>query len=55
MNILITGATGYIGRRLKHRLLSEEVTLRLFMKRDKPSIEKQNVQVAIGTSFDPIS
>ena len=55
MNILITGATGYIGRRLKHRLLSEEVTLRLFMKRDKPSIEKQNIQVAIGTTFDPTS
>lgn len=55
MNILITGATGYIGRRLKHRLLSEDVTLRLFMKRDKPSIETQNVQVAIGTSFDPVS
>ena len=55
MNILITGATGYIGRRLKHRLLSEDVNIRLFMKRDKPSIEKQNIQVSIGTTFDPIS
>ncbi len=53
MNILITGATGYIGRRLKHRLSSEkEGTLRLFMKRDKSSSVKDGIEVCTGNTFD---
>jgi len=36
MKILLTGANGYIGRRLKHRLLKEgNVDLRLFVRNKK--------------------
>lgn len=53
MNILITGATGYIGRRLKHRFTSEkDVTIRLFMKRDKSSYMKEGIEVFTGNTFD---
>ncbi len=53
MRVLITGATGYIGRRLKHRLLSEKtIALRLLMKRDKSSYTKDDVEVFTGNTFD---
>lgn len=53
MKILITGATGYIGRRLKHRLLDfSNVTLRLFVKKDKQSTHQTNVEVFQGNVFD---
>ncbi len=53
MRILITGATGYIGRRLKHRLAGEkEATLRLFMKREKSSYVKDGIEVSTGNTFD---
>lgn len=53
MNILITGATGYIGRRLKHRLASEkEASIRLFTKRDKSSYVKEGIEVFTGNTFD---
>ena len=53
--VLITGATGYIGRRLKHRLLqSSEFDIRIFVR------NKNKVQVSVvdkvdireGTTFD---
>jgi uncharacterized protein YbjT (DUF2867 family) len=53
MNVLLTGATGYIGRRLKHRLLKEDdVVLRLFVKRGASVIRQPNVEVAEGNTFD---
>lgn len=53
MKILLTGATGYIGRRLKHRLLKEDdMYLRLFVKRKESVIQLPNVEVAEGNTFD---
>ncbi len=53
MKILITGATGYIGRRLKHRLLAEKnVQLRLFMKRPQQTQLQDTVEVSLGNTFD---
>ena len=56
--VLVTGATGYIGRRLTHRLLKDgRYDIRLFVR------NRRKVQVAIadeveiceGTTFDPES
>jgi len=53
MTILLTGASGYIGRRLKNRLLREEgITLRLFVKQGQSIKHQQNVEVFEGSSFD---
>lgn len=53
MNILLTGASGYIGRRLKHRLLKEnDVRLRLFVKQGQSVKTFANVEVAQGSTFD---
>jgi len=55
MKVLLTGATGYIGRRLKNRLLEDErIDLRLLV-RNKKSISpsaKKRVDVIEGDSFD---
>ena len=54
MKVLLTGSTGYIGRRLKHRLIQDEnISLRLFV-RDKKSISSkiiQKVDVHEGDTF----
>lgn len=50
MKILLTGATGYIGRRLKRKLLSEGVNLRVFV-RNKKAIESK-VEVVEGDTFN---
>ena len=53
MNVLLTGASGYIGGRLKQRLLLEkDVTLRLFMKRARPIKHQPNIEIAQGNTFD---
>lgn len=53
MNILLTGATGYIGRRLKHRLLKENgVKLRVFVKKGQSVKTSDMVEVAEGSTFD---
>ena len=53
MRVLITGATGYIGRRLKHRLLDEkDITLRLFTKRVNPSRAQNDIESYTGNTFD---
>ncbi len=53
--VLITGATGYIGRRLTHRLINKEgVTLRLFV-RNQHKIQvsvKPSVEIAEGDTFN---
>ena len=55
MNILLTGSTGYIGRRLKQKLLKEtNHNIRLYV-RNKKSVSKNlpsNVEVFEGDTFD---
>lgn len=54
MKILLTGSTGYIGRRLKQKLLlNEDLDLRLLV-RNKNSIsnEEEKVEVYEGNTFD---
>lgn len=53
MKVLITGATGYIGRRLKHRLLSEkEMSLRVLINRKKNTYANEELEVVYGNTFD---
>lgn len=54
MKVLLTGANGYIGRRLKHTLLEDEqIQLSLFV-RNKQSIyaKHPNLQIFEGSTFD---
>ncbi|MDX1776827.1 MAG: SDR family oxidoreductase [Desulfobulbales bacterium] len=53
--ILITGATGYIGRRLKHRLLDHpDYQLRLFVRNKRKVGERarQSVEIVEGDTFN---
>jgi len=53
--ILITGATGYIGRRLKNRLLAhQDYQLRLFVRNERKVRErvKQQVEIVEGDTFN---
>lgn len=55
MKILLTGATGYIGRRLKLKLLEDEkVHLRLFVRSAKKIGEsvREKVEIAEGDTFN---
>lgn len=55
MKILLTDATGYLGRRLKNRLLEEEdVRLRLFVRdaRQLSESTKQNIDIIEGDIHD---
>ncbi len=55
MRILLTGATGYIGRRLKERLLGEAaVDIRLFVRnaRKVRDVVRDNVEVFEGDTFN---
>ncbi|MEE4240036.1 MAG: SDR family oxidoreductase [Desulfopila sp.] len=56
--ILITGATGYIGRRLTHRLLDqEEYSIRLLV-RNKNKVQSfitERVEICEGNTFDSVS
>lgn len=55
MNILLTGATGYIGRRLKERLLeNENVRLRLFVRNSRKVRDKfrDRVELFEGDTLD---
>jgi len=55
MKVLLTGATGYIGRRLKHKMLEDKnIDLRLYV-RNKNSLSPeilQNIEVVEGDTFD---
>lgn len=54
MKILLTGATGYIGRRLQRRLLQEKgVKLRLFVREPEAAetFKKNEVEVVQGDTF----
>lgn len=55
MNVLLTGSTGYIGRRLKQRLLNDEnINLKLLV-RNKKSISdtiKDKIEIIEGDTFN---
>jgi uncharacterized protein YbjT (DUF2867 family) len=58
MKVLLTGATGYIGRRLKEKLLEDEnVQLRLFVRNKRKIRDKHKDQIEIyeGDTFHTTS
>ena len=55
MKVLLTGSTGYIGRRLKEKLLEKkDISLRLFARNKKTLSSRiiNNVEVVEGDTFD---
>ncbi len=52
MKVLLTGANGYIGRRLKQTLLNEDVSLRLLVRNPKSLDPDLELEVAQGDTFD---
>ncbi len=52
MKVLLTGANGYIGRRLKHTLLNEDVSLRLLVRNPKSLDSDLNAEIVQGDTFD---
>lgn len=52
MKVLLTGANGYIGRRLKQTLLNEDVSLRLLVRNPKSLDTNINAEVVQGDTFD---
>ncbi len=55
MKILLTGANGYIGRRLKQKLLAEDITLRMLVRNRKSIDAALDMEVVEGNSFDKAS
>ncbi|SMD02448.1 Uncharacterized conserved protein YbjT, contains NAD(P)-binding and DUF2867 domains [Desulfocicer vacuolatum DSM 3385] len=56
--ILITGATGYVGRRLKEAFLKDNPTAIRLMVRNKNKISpavRERVEIVEGDTFDPVS
>ena len=57
MKVLLTGSTGYIGRRLKEKLLeNKNIDLRLYV-RDKKALSSKtssNIEIVEGDSFDKV-
>ncbi len=52
MKVLLTGANGYIGRRLKQTLLKQNLTLRLLVRNPKSLEPNPDVQIVQGDTFD---
>ena len=55
MKVLLTGSTGYIGRRLKRKLLeNSDINLRLFVRNKKTLSSKlpKEIEVVEGNTFD---
>ncbi len=55
MKVLLTGSTGYIGRRLKQKLLSSKnISLRLYVRNKKTLSSKlpSNIEIVQGDTFD---
>ena len=55
MKVLLTGANGYIGRRLKQSLLNENVSLRLLVRNPRSLDADLDVEIAQGDTFNPVS
>lgn len=52
MKVLLTGANGYIGRRLKQTLLKQNLSLRLLVRNPKSLEPDPDVQIVQGDTFD---
>lgn len=55
MKVLLTGSTGYIGRRLEQKLLEDDnLSLRLFVRNTKTIIKetREKVEIVQGDTFD---
>lgn len=52
MRVLLTGANGYIGRRLKQTLLGQQIDLRLLVRNPKSLDSDLDVEIAQGDTFD---
>lgn len=52
MPVLITGATGMVGRALAARLLDEGAQVRAYVRRDDPELRAAGVHIAIGQACD---
>lgn len=52
MPVLITGATGLVGRALSARLADEGGQVRAYVRRDDPALRALGVHVAIGAADD---
>jgi nucleoside-diphosphate-sugar epimerase/predicted dehydrogenase len=54
-NVLVTGATGLIGRHLVRRLLQEGLRVRIFVRRQPPAefMNDGNIEVFLGDLGDP--
>ncbi len=55
MKVLLTGANGYIGRRLKQKLLQEDVSLRMLVRNAKSIDSDIGAEVVEGNTFDSAS
>ena len=55
MKVLLTGANGYIGRRLKQTLLGEDISLRLLVRNPKSLEPELGMEVVKGNTFDSAS
>ena len=53
--ILVTGATGFIGRHLVRRLLAEKERIRVFVRREPPAewLENPLIEIVLGDLGDP--
>lgn len=52
MPVLVTGATGMVGRALCAALLEEGGQVRAFVRREDPALRAQGVHLAIGEALD---
>jgi NADH dehydrogenase len=52
MPVLITGATGMVGRALAARLVDEGAQVRAYVRRDDPELRAMGAHVAIGQACD---
>lgn len=52
MKVLLTGANGYIGRRLKQKLIGQDISLRLLVRNPRSLDDSIDVEIAQGNTFD---
>jgi len=52
MPVLITGATGLVGRALAARLVDEGAQVRAYIRRDDPALRALGVHIAVGSIDD---
>src|SRR6266702_592188 len=52
MPVLVTGATGLVGRALVRELLAEGAQVRAYLRRDDPDLRAAGAHIAIGAADD---